>query len=418
MSKRADVVVVGAGAVGLCCAYSLRRRGVDVMVVDKSAPGSGCTEGNAGWIVPSLTAPMPSPGLGLTALRWLLRSDNPLYIALRALPETAGWLWRFWRHCNARDHHRGLEAMAAFGNGTMELYEQLAGDGVELEIYEQGLLFAFKSQREQRAEIEELEYWRDHGYADLQSLSGDEARHREPELNDAVVAGLFIGPERHVRPESLTHGLVTWLGRNGVEVLDNQEVVGYRANGRCGGRLLTSAGEIEAGAVVIAAGAWSGKVSERFGASLPVQAGKGYSITYDDPEWTIRAPLYLGDSKAAGTPFAGALRFGGTMELSGVNARLDRRRFRSLEIAIAGYMRRPPAGASAREWMGMRPLTPDGLPLIGRIPHSGGPDLWAAAGHGMVGITLAPSTGELLAALLVDGRADIDCDPFAPSRFA
>ncbi|MBK8250008.1 MAG: FAD-dependent oxidoreductase [Gemmatimonadetes bacterium] len=406
-------VVVGGGAIGLACAHGLARRGRQVTVLDKGALGDACTKGNAGWVVPSLSAPIPAPGMTWTSLKWMLSSESPLYIAPSATPRLARWLWRFWRHCNERDFEAGLHAVATLNRGTLAAFDALARDGIEVELHRKGLLCAFERSTHMEAYRAEFTYLREYGYAVPTAMRGDEVRALEPALSDHVTCGFLTPEEYHVRPESLASGYAAKLASMGVEIRAGVTVLGGRADARSV-LLETTEGALEADDVLVAAGAWSGEVIGHFGVRLPVQAGKGYSLTIDGAGERLQRPVYFGETKIAATPFDGALRFAGTMELSGVNERIDPRRMAGIRKGIARFVRDelPPGGA---EWVGMRPLTPDGLPLLGHVPGFG--NLWVATGHAMLGITLAPVTGDVMGALMTGEPASRALSAFEPGRF-
>jgi len=268
-------VVVGAGVVGLACALALRKRGDDVMVLDKGEPGGGCSRGNTGWVVPSFSTPLPEPGLVWRSLRWMFRADSPLYIAPSAAPKLALWLWRFWRHCNAADYLSGVAALAAANATTMELYDALLRDGVRFEMHRNGLLFVFLSEQSQREALDDLQVLVRYGYRMPELLMGRELRAFEPALAENVKVGLWLETERHVRPETLSAGLVDRLQTLGVEIRAGVEVL--RAAGGKGRlrALRTADTELAADRFVLAAGAWSGLLARALGCPLPVQAGKG-----------------------------------------------------------------------------------------------------------------------------------------------
>ncbi|MGE0443058.1 MAG: NAD(P)/FAD-dependent oxidoreductase [Gemmatimonadales bacterium] len=407
------VAIVGAGAIGLATGYALRRRGHEVLILDSGPPGAGCTRGNAGWITPSISSPVPAPGLTLKSIKWMLRPDSPLYLAPSALPGLARWLWRFWRFCNPRDFVAGLRATAALNQTTLAAFDALERDGVRIELHRRGLLFVFLDPRESEPVLAEFEHYRDFGYGVPEPLDGDALRRMEPGLSNAVRAGFHVPEEYHVRPESLAAGYVDRIGQLGGVIRSGVQVTGARATGDRITALDTSAGPVEADEFLIAAGARTGELVRRFGPSLPVEAGKGYSLTMATGGPVFSRPLYLGEAKIGCSPFDGAVRFAGTMELSGINERFDRRRMEGLRNAIGRYF----DGSfqlHGEEWVGMRPLAPDGLPLLGRVP--GFRNLSVATGHSMLGITLAPATGEAMAALL-SGKPVPVLEPFAPGRF-
>lgn len=407
-------IVVGAGVIGLACAYSLKRRGRDVVVVDMGLPGQACTKGNAGWITPSISAPIPAPGLTWTSIKWMLRSDSPLYISPTAAPGLARWLWRFWRYCNPRDFVAGLNAVATLNQSTHAAFAQLEQDGVGFELHRDGLLFVFKDEHYMENVRHEFDYYKNYGYDVPARLSGDEIRRLEPAVSGAVTTGFLVKEESHVRPETLAAGYLAKLGELGVEVKSGVRAIrAAKSGGRVTG-IETDDGSLSGDQVLIAAGAWSGQVTELFGVSLPVQAGKGYSITVEKSGPTLARPLYLGEARIGCSPFDGAVRFAGTMELSGINVDLDRRRVAGIRKGIREYLAEPLGDTEGTEWVGMRPLTPDGMPMLGKVP--GFDNLFLATGHAMLGITLAPVTGELMADVMT-GQGSPIAKPFDPGRF-
>lgn len=408
------IVVVGGGAVGLASAYYLARRGATVTVVDQGDPGAGCSWGNQGWIVPSLSGPVAAPGVVGTSIKWMLKPDSPLYIKPAAVPKLAGWLWQFWRHCNEQDYLAGLQAVATMNDRTMSLFDDLAADGVQFEMYQKGLLFAFMEEANLEHTLVELEPMRSHGY-NPKLLAPDEVRDLEPALSPAIVGGIFLEQERHVRPDSFTAGLARKLAECGVEIRAGVTVTGFTRKGRTVAAVETTAGALAADQVLLTTGAWASFLARDLGFRLPVQAAKGYSITFSQPSVQIQRALYLGDAKVGVSPFQGALRLGGTMELSGINANLDRHRIAALRRAARRYLVPEVNGAAVREWAGMRPLAPDGLPVIGRVPTC--ENAFVATGHGMLGITMAPVTGSVMAGLMCDGKSDVDLAALDPVRF-
>ena len=397
--------MVGAGVIGLACAYSLKKRGRDVIVLDKAEPGAACSKGNTGWVTPSISAPIPSPGLMLTSLKWMLRSDSPLYISPIAVPGMARWLWRFWRYCNPRDYLHGLEAVAELNRRTLSSFDALQRDGVEFELHRSGLLFAFLDERYMNRVLAEFEHYRDYGYQVPTPASRTALRGLEPALSDAVTSGFVVEQEVHVRPETLIAGYANRLREMGVEIRSGVEVTG--ANGaRTGDRVRgvsTSAGTVEGDQVLVARRRRWWKNSPRNSAARWLGAGP-----------RLVRPLYLGEARVGCSPFDGATRFAGTMELSGVNQILDRRRIAGIRAGIGRYLRQPVKEGEGLEWVGMRPLTPDGLPLLGRVP--GYRNLSVATGHAMLGITMAPVTGEAMADLMSGGSTEA-LAPFDPGRF-
>lgn len=409
------VVIIGAGVIGLCCAYELCRRGAQVTLLDRGEPGQAASWGNAGWITPALSGPVPAPGLTATALRWMLRPDSPLYIKPRLDPMFARWLWTFWRRCNARDYCRGLEAVAALNRRTMPLYDALRQDGLDFEMHHAGLLFVFLTESGLRHGLDDLALMQPYGYRQPAVLRRTELRELEPSLTPDVVGGYLVEEERHVRADTVTAALVARLGAMNAVIRPRTAVTGLRRRGAVVDAVLTGEGPLEADQFVIAAGAWSGLVARQAGFHLPVEAGKGYSISIVDPSLRLRHPMYLDETRVGVTPFDSMLRFAGTMELSGLDSPVMPRRVAALKRAATRFLGQWPSGDSEVTWSGLRPLMPDGLPAIGRAPRLD--NLFIATGHSMLGVTLGPSTGAVIADLICTGQTDVDMRPFDPARF-
>ena len=410
------VTVVGGGVIGLSTAWELHKRGFRVTVLEAREPGTGASWGNAGWIAPSLSGPVPAPGLVRTSLKWMVKPDSPLYMRPRFDVQFARWLLAFWRSCRPVAYRAGLEATAELNRQTMDLFDTLRDDGVAFEMHRDGILFAYESLWEMERDLAGVERLRTIGYERPVALVGDAVREREPALSDRVAGGYLIDNERHLRPETLTAGLVERLTASAVELRANEPVTGLTtAPGRVE-EVVTAGCRLRTDAVVVAAGAWTPMVARMAGVRVPIEAGKGYSLDYSPPPRPVYRPLYLHEARIAVTPFAGTVRLAGTMELSGLNERLDPRRVRAIARAGARLLQDWPSDSSAATaWTGMRPLTPDGLPVIGLAP--GFRNLVIASGHAMLGITLAPATAVEVADLLTVGRPSATLQPFDPARF-
>jgi D-amino-acid dehydrogenase len=422
---RKPVVVIGGGVVGLCIAFALQQRGVPVTVFDAGPPEEAASHVNAGWIVPTLAEPVPAPGLLATSLRWMLKSDSPLYIQPRLLRDPAflRWTVRFWRHCNARDYRAGTEATAAFGARALELYDTLREAGVQYEEHRDGLLFAYRSPETLQHDYAALEPIRRFGFEISPILDGDALRELEPALSQTVSGGYWLPNERSVRPDTLVRGLIDYLQCRGVAIHQNQPVSGIETEGKRATAVIAGGQRVPAESVVVAAGAWTPRLLKPLRVSVPIAAGKGYSIDIAPQPLAepVRRPLYLHETRVAITPLDGFIRLAGTMEFSGLNHELRAERVaaiaRSASWAIRGWPEQTvTSGPGVRLWCGPRPMTPDGLPVIGWLP--GYRNLAVAGGHAMLGVTLAPATGEAIADLLTTGRTPEIIAPFDPARFA
>lgn len=413
MSK---VVVVGAGVIGLAIGRELAERGSEVVIVDMQRPGAGSSMGNAGWITPSLSNPVPEPGLIQTSLRWMLQPSSPLYIRPQADPEVIKWTWEFFKHCNEESYRHGMDALLELNRNTMGSFDRLKERGVEFYMHQAGMLFVAMEDEGLQHVVDVLAELKRLDYSEPRLLTGPDLEEFEPKLSPSLAGAVHVPEERLVRPESLVRGLVQQLRELDVRIHDGVEVTGAVKDNGAIQALETNKGHYEADTFVLAAGAWTGRVAKSFGENVPVLPGRGYSMTIEDPNYMPATSQYLVEARVAVTPFGDALRLAGTMELSGLDTKPRKSRVKAIWRNARKYFRSPIDGSRARSWAGMRPMTPDGLPVIGRAAEN--ENLFVASGHAMLGVTLAPLTGQAVGALVHGEKPPFDLEAFDPRRFA
>ena len=413
MSAPRHVVVIGGGAIGLMTAYQLATDGARVTLVDARRTGLGAAEVNAGWICPAESAPVPGPGMISTSLRWMLRRDSPLYIRPSLDPQFVRFMLGMWRSCNAPAQQAGFEAHLRLAESSGEAYDRYRADGLDFELRHDGLLMAFTDPHNLEHHRGLLELARRYG-RDPQVLVGDEVRVQEPKLSDRVHGGIYFPREEHLDPPALMAALHRRLVELGVTILEDAPISGA-AHGR-GGLVSITAGTEQIGgdAYVLCAGAWTGPISRLLGVPLPVRPGKGYSI--DVEPYDLRSSVNLSDAKVAVTPLARNLRLAGTMEFAGLDEELNQVRVGAILRAPSAYFRdwAPPTGPVTPK-AGIRPMTPDGIPVVGRLGSLR--NTYVSSGHGMQGITLGPGSALALSRMVLHGEVPDVLVPFAPQRF-
>jgi D-amino-acid dehydrogenase len=411
------VLVIGGGVVGLCCAYELSRAGAEVTVLERGSVGQGASRGNTGWVCPSFSYPLPAPGIIGEGLRGMLRGGGPLAIRPSLDPSFVRWLLGFRRSATRDRWERGVRALIALNSRTLELFDSYAAAGVEFEMHRSGLLLVATTPAGLASYAAVFADLRALGFeGESVELAPEEAEEREPALaGERLAGGVHALVDRYVRPESLLDGLAKRLAAHGVEVREDSEVEGLAAaNG--GVRIQTTTGPIEGDRAVVAAGASSPPLLSRLGVSLPLVGARGYSFTFSGGDMRPSHAIYLAEAKVGISSYADSVRIAGVFELGRSNDVLDRRRLEAMLATVEPYFSdwRPSSEAALLEWAGLRPMTADGLPLIGRAPAV--ENVYVATGHGMLGVTLAPATAALLTPLVLEGRAAAELAPFDPVR--
>lgn len=413
MAEPVRTLIIGGGAIGMTTAYHLAREGHEVTLLDARDPGMGASEVNAGWYCPAEATPVPGPGMVAQSIKWMLRPDSPLYIAPSLQPSFVRFMVGMWRKCNARDQLAGFIAQMDLAADTAHLWDDYRADGIEFEMHSAGLLNTFLHAESLEVHSAYLDTIAAHGF-DPQVLVGDDVRSHEPLLSDAVYGGIYFPHERHLDPGALMRSLHKRIVDLGVAVHTHTPVTAVQHDGGRVRAVLSAERKFEADSFVLATGAWTGTIARRFGADLPVRAGKGYSI--EMRPFPLRGATNLSDNKVAVTPFADRLRLAGTMEFRGLDEDVN-------SVRVAAILRAP--GTYFRDWVepeattapraGMRPMTPDGLPVIGRLGALR--NTWVSSGHGMMGITLAPGTARALTTAITSGTVPVELAPFSPARF-
>ncbi|KMO73917.1 amino acid dehydrogenase [Mycolicibacterium chubuense] len=404
-----SVVVVGAGIVGLSTAWFLQDRGVDVTVVDRTGVAAGASWGNAGWVSPALTAPLNSPSVLREGLRAMADPAAALHIPLRADPVLARFLVRFAANCRPGVWQRAARANAVLNDEALETFDVLVANGVDAPVTDTSIAVAFRDADRAVAFRRELDRIQGVHKPTVEVLAGAALRTHVPIASAQIASVVAVSGQRFVDPGRFTHALARAVVERGATIRtgDVERVLPVPG----GVRVEVRAGEpLHADAAVVATGAW---LTSLWGRRIRVglHAGRGYSfsVPVDRP---LPGPIYLPEARVACTPYRTGLRVAGTMEFRRPEEPLFRRRIEAIVASAAPLLDGVRWQERHAEWVGSRPVTDDGMPLIGQVDRG----LYVAGGHGMWGLAHGPATGRLLAEQIVTGKQTEAARAFDPLR--
>lgn len=410
-----DVVVVGAGIVGVSCAVQLQNKGHRVTLVDRLEPGEACSYGNAGVIATSSCVPLVLPGTWRHVPRWLLDPDGPLAIGWRDLAGHLSWFGRSVASATPERVRRGARALRDLHGCAVEDHLQQAGEaGCDNLVARSHYLHAYRSRAAYEADALAWQLRRELGIG-VRELNADELRDAEPALGDGFACGVLLeGHAIALDPGGLVRGLASdFTARQGR--LRRAEVRALEVSGDGEVTLHTDVGEITADTLVLAAGAWSARLARQLGHRFPLVAERGYHVMYAQPGVQLRQPVMFAEAKFVANSMAHGLRLAGTAEFAGADRPANPKRWKALERMAAKFVPSVDRSRPSR-WMGPRPSLPDSLPVIGRSDLH--PNVIFAFGHGHTGLTAGATTGRIVAALVSGEQPPIDITPFGPDRFS
>jgi D-amino-acid dehydrogenase len=410
-----DILILGGGVIGLACAHSLLVAGRSVEIVEQATVGAGASHGNCGTLTPSHAAPLAAPGMVGKALRMMFEADAPFHVRPRLDVDLLGWMLRFARRCNAKDFRGAMRPRAELLLRSRELIERLVADeGLDCGFEAVGTLSVYRDAR-----VFERAQWLPEALAEagvrVDVLDGAAACRLEPALREGLAGAFLNTRDAHLRPDRYVSELARRVRERGGIIHERERVTGLRTEGGRVAGVATSGGERRGRDVVCALGAWSSAFGRELGLAIPLQPGKGYSITYERPALCPRIPLTLKERSVCVTAWNDGFRLGSTMEFAGYDATLNRRRLDALVRGAGEYLTEPVGPRIIEEWYGWRPMTWDEQPIIGRVPRC--ENLVLATGHGMLGVTLSAITGLLVSEILCGRPPSLDPRPYSPARF-
>jgi D-amino-acid dehydrogenase len=417
MSRSArHVVIIGGGVIGTACAYYLSRAGWQVTILEKSGFGSGSSHGNCGLVSPSHVLPLTEPGMVAQGLTSLFRKNSPLKVRFRLDPALWSWLAHFALRCNHRDMIAGARGIQPLLEASLGLYGDLIErESLDCEWERQGLLLVFRQQDQMESYAATARLLAEEFHCPTRRYDGDAVSTFEPALVPGLAGGFFFQDDAHLRPDKL---LLAWrkvLEGWGVAI---RERCGFRGFRRQAGRAIAADTQQEgltADAFVVATGAWTPLLNDQLGCKVPIQPGKGYSLTMPRPTICPTRPLLFPETRVAVTPFHSGYRLGSTMEFAGYDSTLNSSRLQLLRDGAAPYLHQPECEPIEEAWYGWRPMTWDSLPIIDKSPALD--NVIIAAGHNMLGLSMAPATGKLVAEMLSGDTTSLDPKPYRVSRF-
>ena len=413
--RKKEVIIVGGGIIGLATAYYLNLEGHDVSVIDQDKIKSGASHINSGYLTPSHIIPLAAPGMISKGFRWMFNNSSPFYIKPRFDLDLVNWGIKFMKSCTSEHVQKSMKSILDINLLSKKLFiEMQQSNAFDFHLESKGLLMAYKTSVAEREEAKAASWAKDLGII-VKQLSKEEILKIQPKVPMEVAGAFMYESDAHTTPELFMNNLKNHLMSRGVKFFLDTAVSSFQKKEKKIETLNTNKGIFKADEFVIATGAWTEGILKELGIKLSIQAGKGYSFDVQDITG-LSIPAILSEAKVAVTPMSGYTRFGGTMEISGINSKINSRRVLSIVNAAKEYYPgiEIPLTSVDKARSGLRPLSTDGLPFIGR--HSSFKNLVLASGHAMMGWSLGPATGKLLTELISGYDPSLDLKPYSPER--
>jgi D-amino-acid dehydrogenase len=413
-TKNVDILIVGAGIIGTAIGAELARRGAKVCLIDKGTVGKGCSYGNAGWLTPCFSMPLPMPGMLIKSMKWMLNPEGPLYIKPSLSLDLAHWLFSFMKAMNETQARRAVECLVVLSQKSLQEYAKLSLKYPEIHYRQKGLLMVSHTEAGVASAVQELNYVKDLGVPG-KILNADDIHAMEPSLKSPLLGGVYFSNEAMAEPFAVVNSLVKEILVHGGEVLENVELQDLIIEHDKITTVKTSTGDISAQQVIMATGSWSKDLAKILRLRVPILGGKGYAMIVPPLAIQPQHPMMLVEKKIAITPRANSLRIAGTLELVDQDFSITQRRVKAMEKGAREFFDLPEKLEIQELWAGLRPCTPDGVPLIGY--HKKIKNLVLAVGHQMLGLQSGTGTG-LLVADLVEGKSPfVDLTVLDANRF-
>lgn len=414
-----NVVVIGGGLIGFSAAYQLLKRGMRVTLIERgSEADASCSTGNAGMVVPSHFVPLAAPGMIWKGIRWMFDPESPFSIRPRPSWELISWGLKFYNAASPARVKRAMPVLRDMALRSRTIFSELSEtEGFDFGLQKKGLLMLCKTREALGHEAEIAATAKSLG-VEAELLDAEAVLAKDPAIQMDVIGGVYFAQDCHLDPARFLDDLRSQVRRLGGEIRWGEEVKDFRQSGaKVEAAILKNGDEISGDEFVICGGAWSPSVGKKLGLRLPMQAGKGYSVTHPDPPALPSVCSLLNEARVAVTPMGGKLRIGGTMEIVGLDESVNRRRLNGILKSIGDYFPQLMATdfSGLEVWSGLRPCSPDGMPYIGRADRR--ENVVVATGHSMLGLSLAPVSGEMVADLITGATMKYDMALLNPDRY-
>lgn len=414
----AKIIVIGGGIIGLSSAYYLLKQGHQITILDKTDMQDGCSYGNAGYVSPSHFVPLASPGILKQGIKWMADSKSPFYVQPRLSKSLINWGMKFIKSATANHVAFSAIPLRDINLLSKNLYEDLCNvPGFSFYYENKGMLDLFRTEENKHHAEEMAEASKKLGL-DAKILSRQEVEQMEPGLNMDIKGALYFKCDSHMYPNKLMKDMIAFLTNNGVSIRAGEEVKAFIKEGNSIKGVRSTSSEYFGEHIVIAAGAWSGKLAANLQLNLPMVGGRGYSMTFEDLAFKIKQPIILSEARVALTPMAeNKIRFGGTMEITSTNTPPRMKRVKGILESVKKYFPdvEIPFPEKDKIWFGFRPCSADGLPYIGKVAKY--KNVVVASGHAMLGLSLGPATGKLVSEIISNEPTSMNIQPFSPNRF-
>ncbi|MBD3676249.1 MAG: FAD-dependent oxidoreductase [Planctomycetaceae bacterium] len=416
MSDSRSVIVVGGGVVGAATAHYLQQRGARVTILEKQTFGAACSHGNCGFVCPSHVLPLSKPDAISSTMKALFRPNSPFSIKPRLDIKLWMWLMNFARHCNERDMIAGGHALQALLLSSMEEYERLVREEiVRCEWQKKGLLYVYRDKQRLDAYEPTNQLLTETFNEPAVKYTSDELAELEPALKPGLAGAWLYEHDAHLRSDRLMESWKERLLSEGATLREGCEVQEIVSRDGRAVSVNTSQGEMTADQIVVATGALTPFLERFLGCKIPIQPGKGYSMTMPRPQICPHVPMIFPECRVAVTPMESGYRLGSIMEFAGYDDSIKPQRLQLLRDGAAAFLKDPYCDPVEEEWYGWRPMTYDSLPIIDRSPTL--ENVWIAAGHNMIGLSMSTGTGKLIAEMMSGETPHIDPKPFRVTRF-